>query len=67
MLSFCGEWHISYIHVLNTSWKERTCNIYARVVDVSEIERVRLLMQKERARNYRTKHFLCGICLLYTY
>ena len=43
------------------------CNIYARVVDVSEIERVRFLMQKERARKYRTKHFPCGICLLYTY
>ena len=28
------------------------CNIYARVVDVSEIERVRFLMQKERARIY---------------
>ena len=40
--------------------------IYAQVVDVSEIERVRFLMQKERARKYRTKHFPCGICLLYT-
>ena len=66
MLSICGEWHISHIHVQNTSWKVRAYDIYAQVVDVSEIERVRFLMQKERARKYRTKHFPCGICLLYT-
>ena len=57
MLSICGEWHISHIHVQNTSWKVRAYDIYARVVDVSEIERVRFLMQKERARKYRTSTF----------
>ena len=61
MLSICGEWHISHIHVQNTSWKVRAYDIYARVVDVSEIER-----NERNERKYRTKHFPCGICLLYT-
>ena len=45
--------------------------IYARVVDVSEIEtserseRVRFLIQKQRVRKYRTKHFPCGIVVYY--
>ena len=45
----------------NTSWKVLAYGIYARVVDVSEIERVRFLIQKQRVRKYRTKHFPCGI------
>ena len=38
--------------------------IYARVVDVSEIERVRFLIQKQRVRKCRTKHFPCGIVFI---
>ena len=45
------------VNIENTSWKVRACGIYARVVDVSEIERVRFLIQKQRVRKYRTKHF----------
>ena len=37
---------------------------YARVVDVSEIERLRFLIQKQRVRKYRTKHFPCGIVFI---
>ena len=56
-------------YIENTSWKVLAYGIYARVVDVSEIERVRFLIQKRRVRKYRTKHFPCGIalCLLYTF
>ena len=32
--------------------------IYARVVDVSEIERVRFLIQKQRVRKYRTTSYI---------
>ena len=32
-----------------------------------KVEGVRFLMQKGRARKYRTKHFPCDICLLYTF
>ena len=39
-------------------------DIYARVIDVSEIERVRFLIQKQRVRKYRTKHFPCGIVFI---
>ena len=48
----------------NTSWKVLAYGIYARVVDVSEIERVRFLIQKQRVRKYRTKHFPCGIVFI---
>ena len=34
----------------NTSWKVLAYGIYTRVVDVSEIERVRFLIQKQRER-----------------
>ena len=34
--------------------------IYALVVDVSEIERVRFVIQKQRVCKYRIKHFPCG-------
>ena len=47
-----------------TSWKMRTYGIYARVnvVDVSEIERVRFLIHKQRVRKYRTPALsACGI------
>ena len=37
---------------------------YARVVDVSEIERVRSLIQKQRVRKYSTKHFPCSIVFI---
>ena len=33
-------------------------SIYARVVDVSEIERVRFLIQKQRMRKYRTTSYI---------
>ena len=49
------------LKIENTSWKVLAYGIYARVVDVSEIERVRFLIQKQRVRKYRTKHFPCGI------
>ena len=42
-----------------TSWKVRAYVIYARVVDVSENERVSFLIQKQRVRKSRTKHFSC--------
>ena len=53
---------VTYIE--NTSWKVLAYGIYARVVDVSEIERVRFPIQKQRVRNYRTKHFPCGIVFI---
>ena len=49
-----------------TSWKVRAYGIYARVVGVSEnervgerSERVSFLIQKQRVRKYRTKLFPC--------
>ena len=54
------------VNIENTSWKVRACGIYARVVDVSEIERVRFLIQK-RARKYRTKHFPCSIVFIISF
>ena len=51
------------VNIENTSWKVRAYGICARVVDVSEIERVRFLIQK-RARKYRTKHFPCRIVFI---
>ena len=51
------------LKIENTSWKVLAYGIYARVVDVSEIERVRFLIQK-RVRKYRTKHFPCGIVFI---
>ena len=48
----------------NTSWKVLAYGIYARVVDVSEIERVRFLIQKQRVRKYRTNHFPCGMVFI---
>ena len=53
-----------YMYIENTSWKVLAYGIYARVVDVSEIERVRFLIQKQRVRKYRTKHFPCGIVFI---
>ena len=35
--------------------------LYARFVDVSEVKRVRFLIQKQRQRKYRSQHFLCSI------
>ena len=51
-------------YIENTSWKVLAYGIYARVVDVSEIERVRFLIQKQRVLKYRTKHFPCGILFI---
>ena len=50
-------------YVENTSWKVLAYGIYARVVEVSEIERVRFLIQK-RVRKYCMKHFPCGIVFI---
>ena len=53
-------------YIENTSWKVLAYGIYARVIDVSQIERVRFLIQKQRVRKYRIKHFPCGIvCIIY--
>ena len=41
-----------------------TYGIYARVVDVSKIEHVRFLIQKQRVCKYHTKHFPCGIVFI---
>ena len=41
----------------------RAYGIYRRIVDVSETQRERFLMQK-RVRKYRTKHFSCGIVFI---
>ena len=35
--------------------------LHERVVDVSEVERVTFLIQKQRVRKYRSKYFLCSI------
>ena len=48
----------------NTSWNVLAYGIYTRVVFVSEIERVRFLIQKQRVGKYRTKHFTCGIVFI---
>ena len=49
-----------------TSWKARACGIFARVGDVSEIERVRFQIQNQRVRKYHTKCFpCCNLFILY--
>ena len=55
--------HMDMKYIKNTSWKVRAYDIYARVVDVSEIERVRFLIQK-RVRKYWTKHFPWGTAFI---
>ena len=67
LIIFCFWNVVQYIE--NTSWKVLAYGIYARVVDVTEIERrsaepVRFLIQKQRVRKYRTKHFPCGIVFI---
>ena len=51
-------------YIENTSWKVLAYGIYTLVVFVSEIERVRFLIQKQRVGKYRTKHFTCGIVFI---
>ena len=52
------------VYIENTSWKVLAYGIYARVVDVLEIERVRFLIRHQLVRKYRTKHFPCGIVFI---
>ena len=55
IIDFLDRLVVSKWYIENTSWKG--CGIYAWVVDVSEIERVRFLIQKQQV----------VLCLLYTY
>ena len=55
------EKFVSELYIENTLWKVRAYAIYARVVDESEIERVRFLLHKRRG----TFHVV--LCLLYIY
>ena len=53
------------LYIENTSWKVLAYGIYARVVDVSEIERVRFLIQNQRVRKYRTAALSIRYCVYF--
>ena len=50
-------------YIENTSWKVLAYGIYTRVVFVSEIERVRFLIQKQRVGKYRTPALYMWYCV----
>ena len=62
---FCDLFRIEVRYILHGKKCAHGCGIYARVVDLSEIERVRFLIQKEGTdRTESTLHVVLSVSFL---